>query len=431
MSPDGYLRGVLADGARPFRYRGVVRGLLGAPEDTGVEVAFATGLPVPGFVYAHPPAEPFAPSYEDLDEPADWLPHAVGNLTDPHTASDLSNPYAAPAAHGTAPQPAGGDHQPAVSAGEGRRAPDVPAVVIPGTTERPGPAGPEGSAAGYGSVRRGASGQSPPAPPDSVPSGVSPRAAAEVPPTHDAGRGLPRVHAGPDAPAGPGPSADAPVPRREVGQVRTSRRDGDSELLRETRPREAGPERAAEGPLGTAQPPGTAPAGRAALEVGPARPHEAGRAAGGFGPGKAAATAGAGAGRSATQSTGTGQSVGDARPPRAAAGAPPPEDGQWPAAARAGGARWAVQAKRPAGPPPDDDPPDDDPRGAGRPRGPAATRRWPPAPQPFHERPPEPPAPVPTPAPQVTVVAAVPAPATPPAFWERAHLSRLRARILR
>src|SRR6266704_2568616 len=52
MARDGYLRGVLADGARPFRYRGRVRGLLGQPEDTSVTVSFALPPAPIGFAYA-------------------------------------------------------------------------------------------------------------------------------------------------------------------------------------------------------------------------------------------------------------------------------------------------------------------------------------------------------------------------------------------
>ena len=53
MAPDGYLRGVLADGARPFRHRAGVRELLGQPPDTGVRVRFAAAAPRAGFSYLH------------------------------------------------------------------------------------------------------------------------------------------------------------------------------------------------------------------------------------------------------------------------------------------------------------------------------------------------------------------------------------------
>jgi hypothetical protein len=46
-----YFRQLLADGARPFRYRGRVRTLLGLPEVNGVPMKFAKPLPFAGFTY--------------------------------------------------------------------------------------------------------------------------------------------------------------------------------------------------------------------------------------------------------------------------------------------------------------------------------------------------------------------------------------------
>ncbi|MGW8374954.1 hypothetical protein [Streptomyces sp. ODS28] len=48
---EGYLRGVLADGARRFRHRGGVRALLGVPEDTGVRVHIVPPVPRVAFAY--------------------------------------------------------------------------------------------------------------------------------------------------------------------------------------------------------------------------------------------------------------------------------------------------------------------------------------------------------------------------------------------
>ena len=48
MRPKRYLAELLADGARPFLYRGGVRRLLGMPEDTGVQVRFPGTGPAPG-----------------------------------------------------------------------------------------------------------------------------------------------------------------------------------------------------------------------------------------------------------------------------------------------------------------------------------------------------------------------------------------------
>src|ERR1035437_615360 len=49
----GYLYRLLADGARPFRYRSRVRTLLGFPE-CGIEMNFSKPLPIAGFSYVVP-----------------------------------------------------------------------------------------------------------------------------------------------------------------------------------------------------------------------------------------------------------------------------------------------------------------------------------------------------------------------------------------
>ncbi|MGD9100097.1 MAG: hypothetical protein PVF45_06420 [Anaerolineae bacterium] len=48
-----YLRGVLVDGAKPFRYRGRVRSLLGVPDSEGSHLAFSPAFPPVGFRYTH------------------------------------------------------------------------------------------------------------------------------------------------------------------------------------------------------------------------------------------------------------------------------------------------------------------------------------------------------------------------------------------
>ena len=53
MAADGYLRRVLADGARPFRYRGGVRALLGEPDSPGLLRA-TLPAPRPQFSYRRP-----------------------------------------------------------------------------------------------------------------------------------------------------------------------------------------------------------------------------------------------------------------------------------------------------------------------------------------------------------------------------------------
>lgn len=53
-TPGAYLKRVLEDGGRPYRYRSRLRGLLGWPESEGVKVRFARPLPWQRFPYARP-----------------------------------------------------------------------------------------------------------------------------------------------------------------------------------------------------------------------------------------------------------------------------------------------------------------------------------------------------------------------------------------
>lgn len=66
MRADGYLRGVLADGAEPFRHRGRVRTLLGLPEDAGTPIGFTRAPGMAAFEYLrerrHRPSAPMAPA---------------------------------------------------------------------------------------------------------------------------------------------------------------------------------------------------------------------------------------------------------------------------------------------------------------------------------------------------------------------------------
>lgn len=67
QAPSGYLHSVLADGAKPFRYRSGVRSLLGMPDREGGNLVFSPTLPPVGFRYEfrgesylppqHPPHE--------------------------------------------------------------------------------------------------------------------------------------------------------------------------------------------------------------------------------------------------------------------------------------------------------------------------------------------------------------------------------------
>ena len=67
VTSQGYLSRLLTDGARPFRYRSRVRGLLGLPEISGVQVNFPQPLPAAGFPYVRPR---FTGEFEFPDEPA-------------------------------------------------------------------------------------------------------------------------------------------------------------------------------------------------------------------------------------------------------------------------------------------------------------------------------------------------------------------------
>jgi len=79
MAPDGYLRSVLADGERPFRARAAVRELLGVPADTGVRVGFPVLPRGLGFVYrreaafAAGPAQAGSYQVQVVDDPARYL----------------------------------------------------------------------------------------------------------------------------------------------------------------------------------------------------------------------------------------------------------------------------------------------------------------------------------------------------------------------
>ena len=60
QAPSGYLHSVLADGAKPFRYRSGVRSLLGIPDSEGGDLAFSPTLPPVGFRYEFR-GEPYLP----------------------------------------------------------------------------------------------------------------------------------------------------------------------------------------------------------------------------------------------------------------------------------------------------------------------------------------------------------------------------------
>jgi hypothetical protein len=143
VAPDGYLRRMLADGARPFRHRRGVRELLGQPPDTGVRVRFAAAAPRAGFNYLscygdRPAGAPDSVS-QWLDLVADEEPSAsVGAAP---VRPRCGPPDRPPAAASPAPVVA--------PAGPPPTGPPLPAaptpettVVIPGITARPDRSGP-------------------------------------------------------------------------------------------------------------------------------------------------------------------------------------------------------------------------------------------------------------------------------------------------
>lgn len=72
MARDGYLSGVLADGARPFKYRAGIRELLGVPDDNGVRISFGPTPPRGGLRYRRQQDSP-APQPQVWDGGTRWL----------------------------------------------------------------------------------------------------------------------------------------------------------------------------------------------------------------------------------------------------------------------------------------------------------------------------------------------------------------------
>ncbi len=232
MAPDGYLRGVLADGALPFRYRAGVRELLGYPPDHGVRMRFASAAPRAGFTYlrryADGPAEPDAPQWmslaaADLAEPPVAAPArprpaqpvapssvasrsvAPLSVAPPSVASPgVARSPVAPSTDTAAARPAGAERAGTQVAGRAETT-----VVIPGATARPGRPAPAPAPAG--SARRqvpDAHEEVPGAPPGTPPGG-SPRAGAVGP--RAAHPGLPEPMSRPPTVAAVAP-ARAPSP---------------------------------------------------------------------------------------------------------------------------------------------------------------------------------------------------------------------------
>lgn len=388
-APDGYLRAILADGARPVRHRGGVRELLGVVPDAGVRVSFPSIPRGVGFVYRRQSDE-YAPTrpavspwqVEEVDDPfgSDGPDRTWPQLRGPdpvafsgtHTESSTMHSQAGSSVTAEPQPPArrAGDEPPP---SESAPAPPPgtlsgPVIAVPGITTRPNPpASPAPSRSGPVVAE-----------PETIADG-GPAAPRSEPGARRSGHGTavaePGARRSGPGEVGPGPGgADAPGAYRAVEEAR---RDGPAGPQRPgpaasfsaaavpTRPAPARPALARPGPAGTAEYPDAVP-------VTGARPGVSGSV-----PRAAAMT-------------------------RAAApGAVPPR---------------ASSATEPL------------PRPPGRRTAPPA----PPADWPAPGEQPVPSAPIPPPPPPV-VVAAEPPPGTvgPAAFWERRHVGRLRARNLR
>jgi hypothetical protein len=195
VAPDGYLRGVLADGTRPFRFRGRVRRLLGEPDDAGAKVEFV--LPprvagVPSGWTDHTGGRSVPGGAVDAPAPqASWTVEEVVELQptggrDPATRQRWMEPGGRRDAAGNADRAVADDRGGAYDGGDLPGTPDLqpgtasPAqvLVIPGATEWHG-AMREGAGSGGAqpqtSRERPGSPQAGTRPPDaaSVPSGAT------------------------------------------------------------------------------------------------------------------------------------------------------------------------------------------------------------------------------------------------------------------
>jgi hypothetical protein len=381
VAPDGYLRSVLADGARPFRYRTGVHELLGELPDTSLWVRFAPAAPRPGFSYLRRYGE--GPADVPVGAP-DWLTLAThdpvevsGTMAEAPVLPQSEAPVL-PRAEAPVPlQSEPPDNPPAAGPAPGTT------VVIPGTTTRPDRPGPPPSRAGSAPpilsdpvqpqppVRSGGThlgGAPARAPVEARPSATGtgrpvPPGPAPSPPTvsgpGQAGTGAPVATAGPAAARSPAPAPPAPP------------RMGPTAPLK-TRP---------------ATLPGTGPS--------PAPPRPSGG------------------------------------PPRPVPGDPATRPGtvpqSWRAPTKPVSAAWPTPVTQPA------EPSTGVSVSAAPHRRRAAPRPVPPpadgvAPGP---RPSAPPPPDTAPPPAVVTLAAEPIPAGTPLFWGRRHMTRLRARILR
>lgn len=434
MAPDGYLRGVLADGTRPFRHRARVRALLGLPEDTGVRVDFAPAAPRAGFTYVHHPhgtGEPYPPG-EALTTASRRPAHTADGPVDPaepvttgagRPAAGANTLAGRPAAVGGTAQPAEPDRTeqpPASSPAPGPEstvfipdatvlpdatvAPDatttLPRTVIPGITAIPG------TTAGL-EHHTGEAGMHHPAP------RRAPESAEQPWPVTGGRPGPGTAPAGEQTPAGtsgwpwqgPAPAAGTGSPPR-ARPATTAHRDepaGGAESARRRQPRRSITTGSSPAGPGAGHPPWAPPEAEPVPTAGPPAPADR------TGPRAARTTPGWRPSVAPPLSTAMRPAIPSARQP-------------WP--------EPAPDADRPTGavtrrPPYRQVPrravsgsaPEDPLREVEPPYRPAAP-----------EAPPAQPAEAPAAPSQVVTVRE---PAVAPAFWERRYLSRLRARILR
>ena len=102
----GYLSGILAAGARPFRYRSRVWSLLGVPDRSGAKMLFPDALPFAGFSYLRPL------SAGEFEFPNDFVADTVRPSREFEHRTEIPVRGAVPRMAGR-PKQAAGDHAPA------------------------------------------------------------------------------------------------------------------------------------------------------------------------------------------------------------------------------------------------------------------------------------------------------------------------------
>jgi hypothetical protein len=179
VAPEGYLHRVLADGARPFRYRCRIRELLGLTVETGIRVEFAPPAWHTGFVH---------------------LARSPGASESPAAPSSrFGEPAPTPALADSTPTPSGTQHMPPMRETTARMAHGAAVHNEPGGLARPLDAVVRGSETTSGAQPAGLS-ATPPVGPKSGAGGAS-RAHEAVPATEPTQfAGIPRMPATPTSP---------------------------------------------------------------------------------------------------------------------------------------------------------------------------------------------------------------------------------------